>query len=529
MNTTNLGNAAGLGLLTVAMTGCMLDLDLNDGEYDEIVTVESGSTELRNATNTTGYAPVVRIENSSGGTCTATAIADDVLVTAVHCIKSGNTVRDYVKVRKAHGANSDSQGAYSSYFILSADLYDNFNVKSSGNGSGYYKRDIAFIKFGAGTFDSYYSLDSISADLDGQTVRLVGFGGNDTKSYGDDVVTDTVWLGEYAYVKTNNANGVANTENGDSGGPILLSNGSSYKVAGVLYGSGSNGSSTYSLHSVITSDVWDHVYPVLTDYLPTYCVENYQHANRGGWSMSFCIRTGINNVFNADSFSDTFKIDSHWKYGHWNDELSSMTLPSNTILTVYQHSGQGGDALTFQTVLPFGNGSIVNALGDYGFNDRISSFRISRTSSGTNKDWYLEITRHGKCIDLDGGNTSNGANIQQWSCGNGNSNQIFRLSQVGSYYQIKHAASGKCLDVKGYGTSNGSTIHLWSCHGGDNQLFSLSSNSSTSDVRDFKIVGKQSGKCVDLSGGSSSNGADIQIWSCSSSNANQNFALHREW
>ena len=83
--------------------------------------------------------------------------------------------------------------------------------------------------------------------------------------------------------------------------------------------------------------------------------------------------------------------------------------------------------------------------------------------------------------------------------------------------------------MSGYGTSNGTNVQLWTCHGGDNQLFSMSSNSSTSDIRDFKIVAKHSGKCLDLSGGNSSNGTNIQQWNCSSTNANQNFALQRHW
>jgi hypothetical protein len=56
-------------------------------------------------------------------------------------------------------------------------------------------------------------------------------------------------------------------------------------------------------------------------------------------------------------------------------------------------------------------------------------------------------------------------------------------------------------------------------------MFTMSSNTSTASVRDFKIVNVNSGKCVDLSGGSSAEGAQMLIWPCDSNNLNQNFAL----
>ncbi|MEM9491566.1 MAG: RICIN domain-containing protein, partial [Myxococcota bacterium] len=494
---------------TVLLGGCM-ELDL---ESDDFAAIDDSQHELTNGTNTTGFAPVVRIENSSGGKCTGTAIADDLLVTAVHCLKSGNSVRSWIKVRVAHGANSSAQGAYSSYFMMSADVYDNVYDTDSD-------RDIAFVKFGAGTFSSWYSLGRVESSINGENVRLIGFGGNDTKSYGDDVVTATVSK-DYGYMiaRTNNSNGVTNTESGDSGGPMLRAVGGSYEVLGVLFGSvyWSNGR-VDSKHVLSSAAVYDHVEPVLTGWLPEYCVENYQHGNYGGWSLSFCNRPGINGKFNADSFADPFKIESRWNYGSWNDELSSLKIPDNTVLTIYQNSGQGGDALTFQSVFPFGNGRNISGLGPHNFNDKVSSFRMTRAFSTNSMRWQIEITRYGKCLDLISGNTANGSNIQQWDCQNGNTNEIFRIESVGSYYQIKHDASGKCLEVAGASTSNGANIHLWTCDGDDSQLFSINSLSATSDERDFQIVNKNSGKCVDLAYGNSSNGANIHQWPCGSSN-----------
>jgi hypothetical protein len=143
----------------------------------------------------------------------------------------------------------------------------------------------------------------------------------------------------------------------------------------------------------------------------------------------------------------------------------------------------------------------------------------------TSVQWMLEITKYGKCVDVMNGGPGDGTKIQQYSCTSGTTNQLFTLEPVGSYYQIKHVGTGKCLDVLNAYTATGTKVQLWTCGSGTNQLWSMSSNSSTGNGRDFKIVGVGSGKCIDLSGGSSSNGTQMQIWDCDSTNTNQNFAL----
>lgn len=132
----------------------------------------------------------------------------------------------------------------------------------------------------------------------------------------------------------------------------------------------------------------------------------------------------------------------------------------------------------------------------------------------------IQLKKHGKCMDLAGGNTSNGGNIQQWSCVEGHSNQQFSVVSDGEFYQIKHTASGKCLDVSGGNSTNGTNIQLWDCQSGNNnQRFSLDMISSL----EFMIRNKKTGKCLDLRGGSSSNGTNIQLWDCVIGEVNQRF------
>ncbi|GAA4721037.1 glycosyl hydrolase [Phytohabitans rumicis] len=68
------------------------------------------------------------------------------------------------------------------------------------------------------------------------------------------------------------------------------------------------------------------------------------------------------------------------------------------------------------------------------------------------------------------------------------------------------AASGKCVDVSGSSSTDGTKIQLWSCHGGTNQQWTV--NGSTL---------RALGKCMGVAGGSTANGALVQLSTCNGS------------
>jgi hypothetical protein len=125
----------------------------------------------------------------------------------------------------------------------------------------------------------------------------------------------------------------------------------------------------------------------------------------------------------------------------------------------------------------------------------------------------------GKTLDVTGGSTENGALIQQWAA-NGNKQQQWQLIPVGSgYYAVLNYLTGKVLDVYGLSTSNGAFIQQWKYLQGLNQQWKLvpltvtdSSGSFVSNALNFKIVNRLSGKVLDDTGFSQSNGTLIQQW-----------------
>jgi hypothetical protein len=154
-----------------------------------------------------------------------------------------------------------------------------------------------------------------------------------------------------------------------------------------------------------------------------------------------------------------------------------------------------------------------------------------------NLTWYLydvenrfvriRSRKSGKLLDVSGAGTANGANIQQWDDANG-LNQLFILAHVkdessNEYYKIIDAHSGKCLDVSKASISNGGNIQLWDCGDVDNQKFDLMTNSRYKGY--YLIKALHSGKCLDLSGGQNNNGANIQQWDCNFDNLNQQWEI----
>ncbi|MEZ4293808.1 MAG: RICIN domain-containing protein [Polyangiaceae bacterium] len=535
MKTTRLLTAAA-ALFTLAHTlGCVSPVDSDPADLADLDEETGESAEaLVNGTTTTGFVPVVRISWTKSYSCglfnldtctethlcTATAISDDMLVTASHCVKDGQSEADYIKVEVAHGANSGSAGKTSSYLIMSEDIYNNI---SSNDYNSYYYRDFAFVKFGAGTFSDWYDTTYVSSSPVGTSVVKVGFGGDSTKEYGTKTIgaTTTHTSGAYRTSYTTRTSGAYN-ENGDSGGPILKMNSSTgkYEVLGVVYGHNTD----WDYHPTFTSAMETNILSQLRTNVPKYCSELYEHSNYGGFPWSFCNTTSLDNQL--DSFADPFIARSHWKYSAWNDKATSLELPTgNTVLTLYKDSSQGGSSVTYQNIYPFGDGSSVPDMNDDGFNDKMSSFRVVNGGSAGSYSWHIEITRHGKCIDTSGTHTV-GRDVYQWDCQDDNDNQIFKITSSGSYYKITHSASGLCLGAEGGGTSNGTRIELQTCDGSTKQQFDMFSNGTTDSVRDFKMKNVNSGKCVDLDAGSSSNGTYMQLWSCSSSNLNQNFAIN---
>jgi hypothetical protein len=122
----------------------------------------------------------------------------------------------------------------------------------------------------------------------------------------------------------------------------------------------------------------------------------------------------------------------------------------------------------------------------------------------------IRARQSGRCLDVTGGSTANGANVIQWACHDG-SNQRWTLQAVGAgYYRLVVDHSDKCLDVTGGSTVNGANVIQWTCHNGFNQQW----RPVYSGAGFYRFVARHSGRCLDVAGGSTANGANVIQWTC---------------
>lgn len=138
----------------------------------------------------------------------------------------------------------------------------------------------------------------------------------------------------------------------------------------------------------------------------------------------------------------------------------------------------------------------------------------SSSSAASAAAYELRVTHSGKCLDVDVSSnpTSNGRNVQQWSCyAPDQQNQNWRLIRVGpDDFEIRAVHSDMCLDADDNRISqNGANVQQWSCNSADQQRWQLVANGSS-----YWIRNKKAGKCLDVSNAGKDDGVNVQLWDC---------------
>ncbi len=95
------------------------------------------------------------------------------------------------------------------------------------------------------------------------------------------------------------------------------------------------------------------------------------------------------------------------------------------------------------------------------------------TLSASGNAFVLSYVPTGKVLDVNGGSTTAGLQLQQWTA-NGGANQQWLLRPTGDgYYTIVSNSSGLVADVYGQSTSDGAAVVQWTANGGTNQQWQL--------------------------------------------------------
>jgi len=151
-------------------------------------------------------------------------------------------------------------------------------------------------------------------------------------------------------------------------------------------------------------------------------------------------------------------------------------------------------------------GSTGGTTGTGGTGGSTPTFASSRT--------YRMVPQNatGESIDVVGGSQATGTGIQQYQTQSGNINQAFYMLANGSNWTIAMGANqAMCLGASNNGTGNGTMVVIQACNGSAAQSYTAMPM-STSGVYAFKNVA--SGRCMNIQGPSTANGALMQLYDC---------------
>ncbi len=121
----------------------------------------------------------------------------------------------------------------------------------------------------------------------------------------------------------------------------------------------------------------------------------------------------------------------------------------------------------------------------------------------------LQNVSAGKVLDVNGGSTSNGANVQVYSR-NGSAAQRFFLDSVepvknATFVLHSGANYNQVIDLNNSSPNDGAKVTTWGSNNGDNQKWNVTGNGDGT----YRIGNPKTGKVLDISGGAASDGACI--------------------
>jgi hypothetical protein len=118
--------------------------------------------------------------------------------------------------------------------------------------------------------------------------------------------------------------------------------------------------------------------------------------------------------------------------------------------------------------------------------------------------YRLRPVMSGLCLDVSGGSSAAGANVQQWTC-NDMAAQNWTLDRAGDAFTLRAQISGMCLSVAASGN-----VEQQPCDGGPAELWQI----ENIGIGYYKLIHATTTSCLDVAGGSTMAGGNIQQWSC---------------
>lgn len=198
---------------------------------------------------------------------------------------------------------------------------------------------------------------------------------------------------------------------------------------------------------------------------------------------------------------------------------SGNLVTSGLTTTTYSNTGLTASTTYYYVV------EAVKSVGSSPASNQASATTAASGGGGISTTAYYQIVNEasGMCIDDTGGSTSNGTQLQQYTCYSGNLNQEWLFTATsGGYYEVTtYNSSTEAWNVVNNGTSPGTPMQLWTYGGGLNEQFEPVKLSSGY----YEFIDHNSGLCLNVPGGAATNSLQLQINTCNGSTS-ESFTLN---
>ncbi|MFP2957595.1 RICIN domain-containing protein [Myxococcus sp. 1LA] len=200
--------------------------------------------------------------------------------------------------------------------------------------------------------------------------------------------------------------------------------------------------------------------------------------------------------------------------------IGATTLGNNEVETVAFRNPDGSLALVALNSNDGASRTFKVRWGGQSFTYTLPARSVASFKwGGTSATAYRLVNKHtGKCVDIAGPSTEDGAALHQWACHGGASQQWTMEPTDGGYVRFVSRYSGKVLDVTGASTADGVLTQQWSWAGGANQQFrSIATGSGW-----HRLEARHSGKVLDVADcWTAGDGARVQQWTWANNDCQQ--------
>ncbi|MER7109842.1 RICIN domain-containing protein [Streptomyces sp. NPDC000229] len=130
----------------------------------------------------------------------------------------------------------------------------------------------------------------------------------------------------------------------------------------------------------------------------------------------------------------------------------------------------------------------------------------------------LTAAHSGKCLEIEGGKTTDGINAQQYACNGTDSQKWTAVAKTGGTFELRSVKSGKCLEVQQESVKAGAAVQQFTCGQGAHQRWRMMLVDPVRKLYELQPAHAEE-MCVDVPSAKQDNGVDAQLYTCNRTDA----------